>query len=35
ISIDEENVYVTYKDQLLAIGTIDKNRFKPKRIFTI
>ncbi|AQX20798.1 tRNA pseudouridine synthase B [Bartonella sp. CDC_skunk] len=35
ISIDEENVYVTYKDQLLAIGTIDKNQFKPKRIFTI
>ncbi|WP_407965607.1 tRNA pseudouridine(55) synthase TruB [Bartonella sp. C271] len=35
ISIDKENVYVTYKDQLLAIGKIDKNQFKPKRIFTI
>ncbi|AQX27448.1 MULTISPECIES: tRNA pseudouridine(55) synthase TruB [unclassified Bartonella] len=33
--IDEENAYVTYKDQLLAIGAIDKNQFKPKRIFTI
>ncbi|CBI75838.1 tRNA pseudouridine synthase B [Bartonella clarridgeiae 73] len=35
VLIDEENVYVTYKDQLLAIGAIDKNQFKPKRIFTI
>ncbi|EJF83175.1 tRNA pseudouridine(55) synthase TruB [Candidatus Bartonella washoeensis] len=33
--IDEDEVCVTYKSQLLAIGILDKNQFKPKRIFTI
>ncbi|MCZ2203394.1 tRNA pseudouridine(55) synthase TruB [Bartonella sp. A05] len=33
--IDENEVCVTYKGQLLAIGFIDKSQFKPKRIFTI
>ncbi|EYS90934.1 tRNA pseudouridine synthase B [Bartonella bacilliformis str. Heidi Mejia] len=28
------DICVTYKAQLLAIGTIDQNQFKPKRIFT-
>ncbi|EJF96355.1 tRNA pseudouridine(55) synthase TruB [Bartonella taylorii] len=34
-SINEEEVCVIYKGQLLAIGTLDKSLFKPKRIFTI
>ncbi|MBA9083014.1 MULTISPECIES: tRNA pseudouridine(55) synthase TruB [Bartonella] len=33
-SVDESDVCIIYKDQLLAIGTIEKNQFKPKRIFT-
>ncbi|MEL6089262.1 tRNA pseudouridine(55) synthase TruB [Bartonella schoenbuchensis] len=33
-SVDENDVCIIYKDQLLAIGTIEKNQFKPKRIFT-
>ncbi|WP_336287718.1 MULTISPECIES: tRNA pseudouridine(55) synthase TruB [unclassified Bartonella] len=33
--IDEEEVCVIYKNQLLAIGTLDKSQFTPKRIFTI
>lgn len=33
--MDENEVCVTYKGQLLAIGAIDKSQFKPKRIFTI
>ncbi|WP_409361499.1 tRNA pseudouridine(55) synthase TruB [Bartonella heixiaziensis] len=33
--IDEDEVCVTYKSKLLAIGTLDKSQFKPKRIFTI
>ncbi|EJF75445.1 tRNA pseudouridine(55) synthase TruB [Bartonella alsatica] len=33
--IEENEVCVTYKEQLLAIGTLDKSLFKPKRIFTI
>ncbi|WP_336294481.1 tRNA pseudouridine(55) synthase TruB [Bartonella sp. CB169] len=32
--IDEDDVCVIYKDQLLAIGTLNKNQFKPRRIFT-
>ncbi|OPB28550.1 tRNA pseudouridine55 synthase [Bartonella sp. WD12.1] len=32
--IDENDVCIIHKDQLLAIGTIEKNQFKPKRIFT-
>ncbi|MBB5073375.1 tRNA pseudouridine55 synthase [Bartonella callosciuri] len=32
--IDEDEVCVVYKGQLLAIGTLDKSLFKPKRIFT-
>ncbi|MCZ2328054.1 tRNA pseudouridine(55) synthase TruB [Bartonella sp. F02] len=35
VPIDEHEVYVTYKSQLLAIGAIDNKQFKPKRIFTI
>ncbi|WP_455475981.1 tRNA pseudouridine(55) synthase TruB [Bartonella sp. B17] len=34
-SIDDDEVCVIYKDQLLAIGSLDKSQFKPKRIFTI
>ncbi|EJF80818.1 tRNA pseudouridine synthase B [Bartonella sp. DB5-6] len=34
-SINEEEICVIYKGQLLAIGTLDKSLFKPKRIFTI
>ncbi|ENN92851.1 tRNA pseudouridine(55) synthase TruB [Bartonella bovis] len=33
-SIDENDVCIIHKDQLLAIGIIEKNQFKPKRIFT-
>lgn len=33
--LDEEEVCLLYKEQLLAIGTLDKGLFKPKRIFTI
>ncbi|WP_455479582.1 tRNA pseudouridine(55) synthase TruB [Bartonella sp. B23] len=33
--IDEDEVCVIYKGQLLAIGTLEKNLFKPKRIFTV
>ncbi|WP_455482089.1 tRNA pseudouridine(55) synthase TruB [Bartonella sp. B35(2025)] len=33
--IDEDEVYVSYKNKLLAIGILDKRQFKPKRIFTI
>ncbi|WP_039761203.1 tRNA pseudouridine(55) synthase TruB [Bartonella queenslandensis] len=33
--IDEEEVCVFYKEQLLAIGALEKGLFKPKRIFTI
>lgn len=33
--LDEEEVCVFYKEQLLAIGALDKGLFKPKRIFTI
>ncbi|WP_332059790.1 tRNA pseudouridine(55) synthase TruB [Bartonella sp. CB74] len=33
--IDEEEVCVIYKNQLLAIGVLDKSQFTPKRIFTI
>ncbi|UTO29457.1 tRNA pseudouridine(55) synthase TruB [Bartonella harrusi] len=32
---DENEICVLYKDQLLAIGSLDKSLFKPKRIFTI
>ncbi|MET3560090.1 tRNA pseudouridine55 synthase [Bartonella japonica] len=34
-SIDEDEVCVIYKDKLLAIGSLSKGLFKPKRIFTI
>lgn len=34
-SIDEDKVCVIYKDKLLAIGSLGKGLFKPKRIFTI
>ncbi|WP_273759853.1 tRNA pseudouridine(55) synthase TruB [Bartonella sp. ML70XJBT.G] len=34
-SLDEDELCVFYKGQLLAIGTLDKILFKPKRIFTI
>ncbi|WP_208440253.1 tRNA pseudouridine(55) synthase TruB [Bartonella raoultii] len=34
-SLDEDEVCVFYKEQLLAIGILDKSLFKPKRIFTI
>ncbi|WP_273718210.1 MULTISPECIES: tRNA pseudouridine(55) synthase TruB [Bartonella] len=33
--LDEEEVCLLYRKQLLAIGTLDKGLFKPKRIFTI
>lgn len=33
--IDEDEVCVTEKGKLLAIGMIDKGQFKPKRVFTI
>ncbi|AGF74034.1 tRNA pseudouridine synthase B [Bartonella australis AUST/NH1] len=33
--IDVNDVYVTYKGQLLAIGALDENQFRPKRIFTL
>lgn len=33
--IDEDEVCVTQKGQLLAIGMIEKGQFKPKRVFTI
>ncbi|WP_336278802.1 tRNA pseudouridine(55) synthase TruB [Bartonella sp. CB175] len=33
--IDEDEVCVTYKGQLLALGTLNKSLFRPKRIFTI
>ncbi|EJF81285.1 tRNA pseudouridine(55) synthase TruB [Bartonella doshiae] len=32
--LDEEEICTIYKNKLLAIGTLDKNLFKPKRIFT-
>lgn len=32
--VDEDEVCVTQKGKLLAIGTIDKGHFKPKRVFT-
>ncbi|MBB4076434.1 tRNA pseudouridine55 synthase [Bartonella fuyuanensis] len=35
VPLDEDEICVLYKEQLLAIGTIDKGLFKPKRIFTI
>ncbi|EJF83654.1 tRNA pseudouridine(55) synthase TruB [Bartonella rattimassiliensis] len=35
ISLDEDEICVLYKEQLLAIGILDKDLFKPKRIFTI
>ncbi|ENN95262.1 tRNA pseudouridine(55) synthase TruB [Bartonella vinsonii] len=35
VSLDEDEVCVIYKGQLLAIGSLDKSLFKPKRIFTI
>ncbi|WP_375666064.1 tRNA pseudouridine(55) synthase TruB [Bartonella sp. TT121SHDZB] len=35
IPLDEEEVCVLYKEQLLAIGILDKSLFKPKRIFSI
>ncbi|WP_455474262.1 tRNA pseudouridine(55) synthase TruB [Bartonella sp. B30(2025)] len=34
-SIDDDEICVIYKDQLLAIGALVQNQFKPKRIFTI
>ncbi|WP_019219945.1 tRNA pseudouridine(55) synthase TruB [Bartonella florencae] len=34
-SLDEDEACVFYKEQLLAIGSLDKSLFKPKRIFTI
>ncbi|WP_455478785.1 tRNA pseudouridine(55) synthase TruB [Bartonella sp. B10] len=33
--IDEDEVCVIYENQLLAIGSLDKKQFKPKRIFTL
>ncbi|MET3589783.1 tRNA pseudouridine55 synthase [Bartonella silvatica] len=33
--IDEDEVCVIYKGQLLAIGPLDKSLFKPKRVFTL
>ncbi|PIT70777.1 tRNA pseudouridine(55) synthase TruB [Bartonella tribocorum] len=33
--LDEEEIFVLYKEQLLAIGIFDKGLFKPKRIFTV
>ncbi|CDO46246.1 tRNA pseudouridine synthase B [Bartonella henselae] len=35
VPLDEDEVCVLYKDQLLAIGALEKNQFKPKRLFTI
>ncbi|WP_375641623.1 MULTISPECIES: tRNA pseudouridine(55) synthase TruB [unclassified Bartonella] len=35
VPLDEDEIFVLYKEQLLAIGTLDKSLFKPKRIFTI
>ncbi|WP_273720044.1 MULTISPECIES: tRNA pseudouridine(55) synthase TruB [unclassified Bartonella] len=35
VSLDEDELCVFYKGQLLAIGTLEKILFKPKRIFTI
>ncbi|WP_375616442.1 MULTISPECIES: tRNA pseudouridine(55) synthase TruB [unclassified Bartonella] len=35
IPLDEDEICVLYKEQLLAIGTLDKGLFKAKRIFTI
>ncbi|VEJ44811.1 tRNA pseudouridine(55) synthase TruB [Bartonella vinsonii] len=35
VPLDEDEVCVIYKGQLLAIGSLDKRLFKPKRIFTI
>ncbi|MCZ2158058.1 tRNA pseudouridine(55) synthase TruB [Bartonella sp. 220] len=35
VPLDEDEVCVIYKGQLLAIGSLDKSLFKPKRIFTI
>lgn len=33
--VDEDEVCVTQKGKLLAIGMIEKGQFKPKRVFTI
>ncbi|AQX19165.1 tRNA pseudouridine(55) synthase TruB [Bartonella sp. WD16.2] len=33
-SVDKNDVCIVHKDKLLAIGTIEKNQFTPKRIFT-
>ncbi|KEC55728.1 tRNA pseudouridine(55) synthase TruB [Bartonella koehlerae] len=35
VPLDEDEVCVLYKDQLLAIGALEKSQFKPKRLFTI
>ncbi|MBX4335464.1 tRNA pseudouridine(55) synthase TruB [Bartonella raoultii] len=34
-SLDKDEVCVLYKEQLLAIGILEKNLFTPKRLFTI
>lgn len=33
--VDEDEVCVTTKGKLLAIGSIDKGQFKPRRVFTV
>ncbi|WP_297323535.1 tRNA pseudouridine(55) synthase TruB [uncultured Bartonella sp.] len=33
--VDEDEVCVTQKGKLLAIGSIDKGQFKPRRVFTV
>ncbi|WP_034988573.1 tRNA pseudouridine(55) synthase TruB [Bartonella senegalensis] len=35
LTLDEDEVCVLYKNQLLAIGALEKSQFKPKRLFTI